>query len=193
MCAQRRQISLGIHPAWSESSPCTHWVAKGPRFLHADSKDWSDWADAQADLSLCWAHRSFCWFCQTAAQIHIEVDLLPTKLRPVYTDQSALLTFEPHHEKTCLCHRRTTTAQISLHIHSLISTLAVLCLDSIIVIISVSEIIWAGWFVYYLVAKPWKQYFSWHGSFIPAMRAAPFYLPFLTSPFPIEPHHEKTC
>ena len=24
---------------------------------------WSDWVDAPADLSLCWAHRSFCWFC----------------------------------------------------------------------------------------------------------------------------------
>ena len=22
---------------------------------------WSDWADVQADLSLCWAHRSFCY------------------------------------------------------------------------------------------------------------------------------------
>ena len=32
-------ISLGIHPVWSESSLCTQWVAKGPRFLHADSDD----------------------------------------------------------------------------------------------------------------------------------------------------------
>ena len=30
---------------------------------------WSDWADAQADLSLRWAQRSFCWFCHEAAQI----------------------------------------------------------------------------------------------------------------------------
>ena len=29
---------------------------------------WSDWADAQADLSLRWAHWSFCWFCHEAAQ-----------------------------------------------------------------------------------------------------------------------------
>ena len=32
-------ISLGIHPVWSESSPCAQWVAKDPRFLHADSGD----------------------------------------------------------------------------------------------------------------------------------------------------------
>ena len=33
------QISLGIRPVWSESSLCTQWVAKDPRFLHADSED----------------------------------------------------------------------------------------------------------------------------------------------------------
>ena len=30
---------------------------------------WSDWADAQADLSLRWAHMSFWWFCHAAAQL----------------------------------------------------------------------------------------------------------------------------
>ena len=52
----KTQVSLGIHPVWSESSLYAQWVAKGPRFLHADSEDWSDWAHAQADLSLRWAH-----------------------------------------------------------------------------------------------------------------------------------------
>ena len=33
------QISLGICPVWSESSLCTQWVAKDPRFLHVDSED----------------------------------------------------------------------------------------------------------------------------------------------------------
>ena len=41
------------------------------RFLHADSKDWSDWADAQADLSLCWAHTSVCWFCHVVAHVDV--------------------------------------------------------------------------------------------------------------------------
>ena len=31
--------------------------------LLTNSEDWSDWADAQADLSLRWTQRSFCWFC----------------------------------------------------------------------------------------------------------------------------------
>ena len=56
------QISLGIRPVCSESSLCTQWVTKGLSFLHADSKDWSDWADAQADLSLRWAHSHFVGF-----------------------------------------------------------------------------------------------------------------------------------
>ena len=37
----------------------------GPRWL------WSDWADAQADLSLGWVHISFCWFCHEAAHLRL--------------------------------------------------------------------------------------------------------------------------
>ena len=32
-------------------------------------KLWSNCADAQADLSFRWAHRSFCWFCRAGAHI----------------------------------------------------------------------------------------------------------------------------
>ena len=35
----KTQISLGIRPVWSESSLCAQWVAKDPRFLHADRED----------------------------------------------------------------------------------------------------------------------------------------------------------
>ena len=58
----KTQFSLGIHPVWSESSLCTQWVAKDQSFLHADSEDWSDWANAQADLCLRWAHTHFVGF-----------------------------------------------------------------------------------------------------------------------------------
>ena len=56
------QISLGIRLVWSESSLCAQWVAKDPRFLHADSEDWSDIADAQAGLSVRWAHSNIVGF-----------------------------------------------------------------------------------------------------------------------------------
>ena len=58
----KTRISLGIRPVCSESSlsACrklgslaTHW---------AHSEDWSVWADAQADLSLRWAHTHFVGF-----------------------------------------------------------------------------------------------------------------------------------
>ena len=58
----KTQISLDISPVWSESSlsawkklTClaTHW---------AHSEDWSDWANAQADLSLRWEHSDFVGF-----------------------------------------------------------------------------------------------------------------------------------
>ena len=51
-------------PVRSESLLCSQWVAvpKYPRFFHAYSEDWSDWADAQADLSLRWAHSPFVGF-----------------------------------------------------------------------------------------------------------------------------------
>ena len=59
MCPAKTKISLGFRPVWSESSLsawrklvslATHW---------AHSEDLSDLADAQADLSLRWAHTQF--------------------------------------------------------------------------------------------------------------------------------------
>ena len=37
--------------------------------LSAQRRLWSDWADAQADLSLRWAHIPLCLFCREAAQL----------------------------------------------------------------------------------------------------------------------------
>ena len=37
--------------------------------LSVQQRLWLDWADAQADLSLRWAHMPFRWFCHDAAQI----------------------------------------------------------------------------------------------------------------------------
>ena len=65
-------ISLGIHQVWSEPSLCAQWVAKDSMLLHVDSEDWSDWVDAQANLSLHWAHRSFCWFCHALAHVGLD-------------------------------------------------------------------------------------------------------------------------
>ena len=44
-----------------------HWALN--YLLSVQWRLWSDWADAQADLSLCLANMSFCWFCHAAAQM----------------------------------------------------------------------------------------------------------------------------
>ena len=43
------------------------WVLIATHWAH--SEDWSDWMDAQFDLSLRWVHRSFCLFCHASAQM----------------------------------------------------------------------------------------------------------------------------
>ena len=69
----KTQIGQGIRPVWSESS-LSAWRSLGSLATHwAHSEDWSDWANAQADLSLRWAHRSFCWFCHAAAHMFVPV------------------------------------------------------------------------------------------------------------------------
>ena len=47
----KTHISRGIRPVWSESLLCAQWVAEETMILHVDREDWSDWADAQADLN----------------------------------------------------------------------------------------------------------------------------------------------
>ena len=64
----KTQISLGIHPVWSDPSLIRvfaartkkHWVLSYP--LSAQRRLWSDWTDAQSDLSLRWAHTHFVGF-----------------------------------------------------------------------------------------------------------------------------------
>ena len=58
----KTRISLGIGPVWSESS-LSAWRKLGSLATNqAHSELWSDWADAQADLSLRWVHSHFVGF-----------------------------------------------------------------------------------------------------------------------------------
>ena len=72
----KTQISLGICPVWSVFSVRMEkaWVLSYP--LSAQRRLWSDWTDAQADLSLRWAHMPRCWFCHEVAQLLIAVKLV---------------------------------------------------------------------------------------------------------------------
>ena len=112
LCAQRR-----LRSAWAsaQSSLCAQWVAKDPSFLHADSKDWSDLADAQADLSLRWAQRSFCWFCHKAAQ---NASFSGLNMQYIYIS-SHLFTFRIEPNVKSFCHANNIVMRRDIHIHSL--------------------------------------------------------------------------
>ena len=78
----KTQISLGIHQVWSVSSLCALWSTKGPMLLHADSEHWSDWADAQADLSFCWVHRLLAHLSRRLTRWAYRMGLEPVSVRP---------------------------------------------------------------------------------------------------------------
>ena len=65
----KTQISLGIHPIWSESSLCTQWVAKDLSFLHADSED-SDQPERMLRLIWVFAGRT-CYFIGFVLRQHM--------------------------------------------------------------------------------------------------------------------------
>ena len=72
----KTQISLGLCPVWSASS-LFMWRKLGSLIsypLSAQRRLWSDWVDAQADLSFRWVHMPFCWFCHEVAQIATDSD-----------------------------------------------------------------------------------------------------------------------
>ena len=139
----KTQISLGIRPVLSESS-LSAWrkLANGSLATHlADAH-----TDPPSLICLHWAHSHFVdfvsrwlillcysiwaimyfiillwlenqqktlyWQWQLIAQNRTFVTIR-TELKP-----KIQIRIEPHHEKTCLCHMRTTKAQISPRIHA---------------------------------------------------------------------------
>ena len=69
MCAQRRLRSASAS-AQSDQSSLSAWRAT--QWRH--SEDWSDWAYAQADLSLRWAHSHFVGFVMKQLIFWSEID-----------------------------------------------------------------------------------------------------------------------
>ena len=124
----KTQISLGIHPGWSESSLCAEWLAKDPKFLRAYSKDWSEWAHAQVDLSFRWAHRSFCWFCHAVAQIKLSSQI----------NFWFYMSHVMRKPTDAICEQQS--ADQPVHVRSLISAFVVHCLDSIISLFTITKI-----------------------------------------------------
>ena len=142
ICPVWSESLLSICPVWSESLLCTQWVAKDPRFLHVDSEDWSDWADAQADLGLRWAHSHFIGFVMSrllfsqqftkiilndnndSCSYNIEHILKWTfnwfsilyTIITYYTGEVSRAKLGHFMRNCVLCHMQTTKERINLHI-----------------------------------------------------------------------------
>ena len=104
------QISLDIHPVWAESAVRMKkaWVLIYP--LSAWRRLWSDWTDAQADLSLRWAHTHFVCFVTRRF-------IYPTSL---------FFSIRNQHEKKKKCHakffRHECRVRIYRTVYSVLST-----------------------------------------------------------------------
>ena len=87
----KTQISLGICPVWSVFAvrmkrPC---VLSYP--LSAQRRLWSDWADAQADLSLRWAHTHFVGFVMLRLRLCVIAIIAHTHTHRVVQENSNTL------------------------------------------------------------------------------------------------------
>ena len=67
----KTRVSLGIRPVLSVVTVRMKKPLVLIYPLSAQRRLRSALADAQADLSLCWAHRSFCWFFHAAAHFSL--------------------------------------------------------------------------------------------------------------------------
>ena len=107
------KTQIRLRSAWvstqsDQSLLCAFWIAKDQNLVHADSKDWSDWANAQADLSLRWGRMSCCWFCRAAAQIYTGLGW-----------GGQVLLFEPEHDKTYKITWTVDLAKTQISLYSL--------------------------------------------------------------------------
>ena len=59
----------GHPPSLSYSSLCAQWVAKDPRFLHADSEESDQTGRMPRLICLRWGAHIFCCFCYVADHI----------------------------------------------------------------------------------------------------------------------------
>ena len=85
MCTQRRLRSAWASAQSDQCLRCPHeetWVLSYP--LSTQQRRWLDWADAQSDLSLCWALSHFVGFCHEAA--HIVFIFIPTTVNTLASD-----------------------------------------------------------------------------------------------------------
>ena len=108
LCAKRRLRSALASAQSDHSLRCSHGETLDP--LSVQRRSWSDWVDAQADLSLCKAQMSFCWFCRAPAQDALLLLLLLLLLLQINT---AIIAIATAAERKCRCVGFVATLRLS--------------------------------------------------------------------------------
>ena len=83
---------IGVFPVRSMGSYGSKLSSCGQRRLR------SDWADAQADLSLRWAHMSFCRFCHEVAHFPLCVPGMPGRNTVLITRLLEVVVFDVYYQ-----------------------------------------------------------------------------------------------
>ena len=97
-CARSKDPDQSVHPpSLTRDYAMCSIGSLGIKVSAFDSEDCSVWANAQADLSLRWLHRSFCWFCPAQADIESYQIMFQHYLQmPVTGSGFILRIFFPH-------------------------------------------------------------------------------------------------
>ena len=97
----KTQISLGFRPVWSVFAVRMKkpWVLSYP--MSAQRRLWSDWADAQADLSVRWAHTRFVVFVMSLLIYFPPLFKLSLMQNSLYICIWTLYSFTYHHISVC--------------------------------------------------------------------------------------------
>ena len=186
MCAQRILRSAWAYAQSDQSSQCALWVVEDPMFLHPDSED-SDQTGRTPRLIWVFAGRTYhfvgclmrrlilnfhryftdpglldrvptCFLILGACYLGMQLIGIAMLTTPPSRGTTSEVWFEPRHEKTWLCHMRTTKTQISLRLRAVWSARLLFANTSSFYIRNFKPLPsfsgCAGRFVSYLVANP---------------------------------------
>ena len=138
----KTQISLNIHPVWSESSLCTQWVAKDPNFLHAVSKDSDQTGQMPRLISVFAGHTChFVGFVMRRLKFESFLNTeLNARFRSILWCRVESIIWARSCEKCLMSYANNKGADQLAHPRSLIRTFVVRCLDSMICILAISKV-----------------------------------------------------
>ena len=161
MCTQRRLRSAWAS-AQSDQSLLSAWRKLGSLATH-----WMHSDDAQADQSLRWAQRSFCWFCHEAAEIIMM--FFNVYLKCQNKDMTTCIWAGPWENVSyVICERQRprsacASAQSAPLLFATLYNISRFYIRNFKTLASFCGC--AGWFESGLVGHSWRHVFSWRGSY----------------------------